>query len=307
MIGSDVLLHIGYHKTGTTFLQHKVFPEIDANLLVMPQVDYVATCAEFDPQIFVAQLNNKSKNNRYALTILSQETLSGRGDGNPMWDPHLIAKRLKLTFPNAKILITIRNQFDYILSLYAFRVVRRGLEHRSLEQFLEEKQQWLIHKLQYDRLIGDYIRLFGAERVLVLPFEQLAADGSGFIKETLTFIGCETELEIEFGKVNPSTRNGRLLQTHRIINTPINTIMEAGQQNNIISQIQYSRLANGYFYLKRKLLNRVIEPFVPTNDYEIKMPIDWVNKLAPIFAASNVRLQNLININLPKWHYPFPN
>ena len=304
MIGSDILIHIGYHKTGTTFLQNKVFPVLPANLLIMPNVDYLATSKKYDPDIFIQTLSNQIHNKPHQLTILSQEVLSGRGDGNPIWDPHLIANRLITTFPKSKILIVIRNQFDYILSLYAFRVLRRGLEHRTLDQFLDAKWQWLVNKLQYDRLIGDYIRLVGHDRVLVLPYEMLAQDGTRFVSATLDFIGCKAEEEIAFNRVNSSTRNGRLLQTNRIFNAPFNTALELGQQNDWINQSQFSRFANGYFYFKRKVFNRILEPFINNHESEITFSKRWTNKMAPIFKASNRRSMDLAGIDLHQWAYP---
>ena len=117
---SDVFIHIGYHKTGTTYLQKHIFPTLNVNQILTPDVSYIAESKEYDPQKFlniIGLSTSSNAQNRYSKTIISQEVLSGRGDGNPKWDKYLIAKRLKQTFPNAKILIVIRNQFDYILSL----------------------------------------------------------------------------------------------------------------------------------------------------------------------------------------------
>jgi len=305
MIQSDVLLHIGYHKTGTTFLQKRFFPFLAANLLIMPDVSYIATSEQYDPNDFIQLLTKQLKTNIHSLTILSQETLSGRADGNPIWDPHIIAKRLRHTFPSAKILIVIRNQFDYILSLYAFRVVRRGLEHRSLDQFLQLNHAQLRQKLQYDRLIGDYVRLFGREQVLVLPFEQLAANSFRFVTSLLNFIGYTQPVNYHnAGRENPSTRNGRLLAANRLLNKPVHALLEISQRNNWINQPQNSRFTNGYFYFKRKFLNRIGESLIPSNDVEIAIPQEWQQTAAPIFQASNTRLLNLVELDLKKWGYP---
>ena len=305
MIQSDVLLHIGYHKTGTTFLQKRFFPFLAANLLIMPDVSYIATSEQYDPNDFIQLLTKQLKTNIHSLTILSQETLSGRADGNPIWDPHIIAKRLRHTFPSAKILIVIRNQFDYILSLYAFRVVRRGLEHRSLDQFLQLNHAQLRQKLQYDRLIGDYVRLFGREQVLVLPFEQLAANSFRFVTSLLNFIGYTQPVNYHnAGRENPSTRNGRLLQYNRLLNTPLSLAAEALQKYEILSPQSYTFMANRYFYLKKKLLNPVLERFLDGKFEPLAMPTDWQNQLYPIFQTSNHRLANLIGIGLQSFNYP---
>lgn len=306
MLSSEYYIHIGYHKTGTTFLQTQVFPAIPVNLLLMPDIVPIARRNHFDPDRFRQHLGNQAAGSVHARTIISQETLSGRGDGNPIWDPHLIAKRLQQTFPNAKILIVIRNQFDYILSLYAFRVVRRGLEHRTLDGFLALKQDWLCQKLQYDLLIGDYVRLFGRERVLVLPYELLVEDESTFVRRIATFFDHTKPILYRSQKVNPSTRNGRLIRAHRLLNTPFSIPVETLRRQNLLSQKQYTTMANRYFFLKKMLINPLLEHWLGQHQPEpLVLSPAWREQLLPGFQASNHRLAAKIDINLQAYHYPW--
>ncbi|MCA9926571.1 MAG: sulfotransferase, partial [Anaerolineales bacterium] len=239
-------------------------------------------------------------------TVISQETLSGRGDGSPIWDPHRIAKRLYMTFPNAKILIVIRNQFDYILSLYAFRVVRRGLEYRSLDEFLTLKQDQLRVKLQYDRLIGDYVRLFGKDRILVLPYEAMAADAAAFVQNVLDFFDCgQQPVQLSPQRENVSTRNGRYLQTSRLINAPFAHAADLLLQKKIISQKKYTYLATRYFGVKKRLINPLLERQLDPSSPPLDIPLTWKSQLAPIFQSSNRRLTSLVDFNLQQYRYPW--
>ena len=70
--------------------------------------------------------------------MATQEWLSGSAEGNPIWPWKRAAKKLKEAFPEAHVLIVLREQLDYILSIYAFRVLIRGLEHRDLNQYLND-------------------------------------------------------------------------------------------------------------------------------------------------------------------------
>lgn len=178
---SQIFIHIGYHKTGTTFLQKRIFPELPVNLISQPDVTYLALCDNYDSWHFKKVLSQKCTWKGYNKTIISQETLSGRGDGNPIWDKFSIADRLYETFPDAKILIVVRNQLDFILSLYTYRVIDRGLERQNLSNYLEEKfEKRLKEKLKYHKLIEYYCTLFGREKVLVLAYEQLVEDSKSF-------------------------------------------------------------------------------------------------------------------------------
>lgn len=132
MWNDRIFLHVGLHKTGSTFLQRRIFPQLQANLNIQQDMSYLATSDNFNPDVFHKIIQAGFETTDHQATIISQEALSGRSDGNPMWDPYLIAERLKRSFPDGRVILIFRDQRDYILSLYAFRVVRRGFERRTL-------------------------------------------------------------------------------------------------------------------------------------------------------------------------------
>jgi len=88
---SPVYIHIGYHKTGSTFLQKRVFPFLDANYFKLLDATYLATSQSYDPQQFINVLSQACTIEEGKPTIISQETLSGRGDGDPIWNQFTIA------------------------------------------------------------------------------------------------------------------------------------------------------------------------------------------------------------------------
>ncbi len=299
----DILLHVGYHKTGTTFLQRNVFPALDADLGVMPGVDYIAEAVNFQPEQFRENLRAQLRFKGGRRTVISQEALTGRSDGNLSWNAEQIAERLQQTFPKAKILIVVRNQPDYILSLYAFRVVIRGLDHRSLNRWLQEKfDAVLVKKMQYDRLVKKYMDLFPG-RVLVLPFEMLRKDNEAFVRRILQFGGFGESLEYDRRPVNEGTRDRRIVLVNRLLNAPFRVTTQAMRDRGRLPQARYSAFANRYYAAKSRWLNPALRKLLPGGGAGVELDDAWRRRVDEAFRESNRRLSELIGIDLSEYGY----
>lgn len=142
----NLIIHIGYHKTASTFLQDEIFPVLPVNYICLAGrkrkiLDMVESKENFNAGILREwAMSEVVKNNKVVqdTTIMSQEELSGHPSGYKSIDPFLIAGNLKDAFPNAKIFIVIRNQFNYIKSIYAYRVAVKGADYRSFNRFIFE-------------------------------------------------------------------------------------------------------------------------------------------------------------------------
>lgn len=194
IMGTDfdnTLIHVGYHKTASTFLQTNVFPKMPVNFVMLDeaQLKWIRSVHAADLNKFRLWFDkeiseNGEKTNK--INILSHEALSGHPHGYEQETPFQISQNLAKMFPNAKILVIIRNQFNYIMSLYTYRVSIKGHEYRSFEKFMEEEGEKGLYKhLEYHALVENYQRLFGVENVLVLPVELLSRAPDQFIKKML--------------------------------------------------------------------------------------------------------------------------
>jgi len=258
MKNQQTYIHIGYHKTGSTFLQKRIFPRLPVNLITAPDIRYISDSQEFSSDTFIAELEKKQKSAKFAKTLISQEGFSGSSDGNPVRDPFRIAERLKKSFPNAKIIIVTRDPEDYILSLYAFRVAVRGLETRTLKRYLQAKGNQLRIKLDYQKLIDHYKKLFGDNAVLVLTYEELKKSPKEFVAKTADFIGEQIDGKYTVFPENRGIRSEMLLKFHRTLN------IFAGVT---IFMIRHFKLAGSgyswpiklYFFSKRYILNPILK------------------------------------------------
>lgn len=301
-----VYVHIGYHKTGTTFLQQRVFPALGAQLdrVITPDCSYIAEDLSFDPRVFADELQAARLGAGAGRVVVSAETLSGRGDGNPMWDELEIAERLHQTFGhNGRIIAVTRNPADYIMSLYVFRVVTRGLERRSLDVYLRETfESSLRRKLDYHRLLSRYIELFGRDRVLVLVYEELRDDYEKFMRRLCGFMEAEIPL-LDRNVVNAGCRNQSIVHIHRRLNSPLSMMLNHLRRKGRISKETYVRTAVAWYTFKRRCVRPVLSNLC-RNAGQIEFPKDWELYMDSVFRQSNRRFQEIIQQDLGALGWP---
>jgi hypothetical protein len=321
---NNVVLHIGYHKSASTFLQKDIFPQLPVNYVFLsgPQrqmLDMVESDIEFDANILQKWVNREIDHshqaNRERVTVISQEELSGHPHGYKIVNPITTAQNLKKAFPNAKILIIIRNQLDYLTSLYSYRVAVKGEEYRSFTQFLsEEEKKGIIDHLEYHKLINYYIDLFGRTRVLVLPMEYLIASRDTFFHKLTDFIDVPYVISSEYQPENVSTKLLFALSLWRPVNYVFHLLLSAMLSLSGKDSLAYEpevykgyypfiKLRYAYYAFKRrstKLLNRL---FSRSKRINIQTYPEYC-RLVDRFEKSNACLEEITELDLKSLNYP---
>ena len=194
------LIHIGYHKTGTTWLQRHLFNCREAGYstpiqrgdilgaLVEPnQLDFDAMACRSRLAPLLASESEKG-----LTPVVTCERLSGNPHSGG-YDTWQIAHRMVDVFPEARVLIVIREQISIILSCYKQYVKVGGT--MPIETYLHPPHDFKVPRFDfrhfaYDRSIRLYQNLFGPERVLVLTYEQFQSNGAEFVKRIASFAGA---------------------------------------------------------------------------------------------------------------------
>ena len=115
-----VVLHVGLHKTGSTWLQREVFPYLEGIGYVSHHATrrYLAAIVAGDPPPPAPPQPDATD------LVWSYEGMAG-----PLWDPiepELAAERLATHFPGARILLFTRDPDEWRTSVYAQYVHEGG-------------------------------------------------------------------------------------------------------------------------------------------------------------------------------------
>lgn len=196
-----VLIHVGLHKTGTTWLQDNILMPKDRREIICCS-DFGLTHAAFimanSGEFGVGRalellkpLIDDAVAQRLPL-VLTDEALGGYPFHHKYFR-EVQAVRMKSALPGAKILVTVRNQPNIILSIYG-EYLKYGYSSR-LEDFLAEPQHGNLHPVfdrdfyDYDRMLDLYGDLFGEENVLALPMEWMTRNSAAAMERIGKFLG----------------------------------------------------------------------------------------------------------------------
>lgn len=208
-----VLLHVGFGHAATTSLQLNFFSQRDD--LFYAGVPYAEAGRFFsylkylgDWELDAAELMAFCRdtvygnpNRQHRPIVISDETFTDTSEVYfvPRHVPgDLLAARLKRFFPTAKVVFTIRDQLEYVLSLY-FNLKRNyaflaGAPIPPFEEWWEGMKSQVrclyLANLDYSSLIGVYEKAFGRNRILIMPLEQLKASGpKAYLQRLCSFFG----------------------------------------------------------------------------------------------------------------------
>jgi Sulfotransferase family len=202
-VNGPILLHIGYHKTGSGWLRRLFFPDPRSGFGWLgkdpgkhPIRRLVREPAlRFDVERSRARFEELARPSEEAglVPALSFERLTGHPFSGG-YDGKEIADRLAAVFPTGRVLAVVREQRAIIRSIYK-QYVRDG-GGATLEEFLDPPTTpsargplFDLGFYEYDRLHSYYRRLFGTERVLVLAYEQFVGDPAAFVRAIADFMG----------------------------------------------------------------------------------------------------------------------
>jgi hypothetical protein len=191
------LIHIGLHKTGTTWLQKNVlgssrFGFGHWNRELFERRKYQDVWKDYPPDFDAEKLREHFADRLTTPAGVQPVLSSEKFSGNPLfggYDRYDIAHRLAKIFPEARVLICIREQRSIIRSSYIQFINAGGLI--GLDEYISGKEtrgpSFRLDHFRYDVLLELYRSLFGAENVLVLAYEELRRDPLNYVNRLLAF------------------------------------------------------------------------------------------------------------------------
>ena len=255
-------VHIGFPKTASTWLQELFGARKEICFLYKPNFFHWDDCFSKGKDFYFSLFQPKEGNK---IFLDSDEAYAiGRRFGSFGWDclcqpnlklsdkfilpsdRQLIANRIHEISPEAKILMVIRNQADWLSSVYKHHI-RKG-EHGSFGKFLDSSDctypgKDFLSAGFYSQTAELYFRLFGKENVLVLFYEDLINNPTGFLDKVSDFLGIN---KFDYGhisrkaKLSLTNRGAKIIQKINCLKCPL--------------------LSRPFFYLDRKLFRKLNDP-----------------------------------------------
>lgn len=238
-------------------------------------------------------------------------------------DTALKARRLRDLFgPEAAVILIVRNQPDLLRSLHR-ESIRNGYAG-TLAQFLEfaylHQDRSFLGDFLFDRTVGYYGELFGAENVHVLPLEEYqdqgrltpAAPGHTRLTDRLAEILGVPALPLELGRHNPSLDEAVLEAKRRLNATQPHDLGHAllagvvnGHRLRQVYALDLKWDAEAWLYddVKRKrALIAQAEVLARTEPLALNdsLPEPLRRPLEEMFAADNARLAARLGRDLPE-------
>lgn len=201
-----VFIHVGFGKTGSTFLQDKVFPYLsnlnyigitsekrEQELLQLHYYDDIKFQKE--KQTIKDYFQKKIISNQ--PNLLSSEVFTLQGS-NVVTQAH----RLKFIFNQAKIILVLREPIDAMLSFYKYNVsegnilsdFQSSIEYKRTPMVFFKRKPIYLADFYYNEIINFYHNLFGNENVCVLKYEDMKDSPDYFFQTLSTFM--ETPFDI---------------------------------------------------------------------------------------------------------------
>ena len=199
---NEIIVHPGYSKTATTWLQDEIFADLGPEIYLgktsrnfprwILEINYLDD-ATFDRRIKQLRETVQKKTMNKPISIISSEAFTNLGA------VHSQAKRIRKIFGQAKIILVLRNPISWIISNYKCSVQFEKF-YKCLEDYLdfgenrtpfamEKRPPFYLPDYFYDETVETYIRLFGSERVLILRYEDFRENPLEFGQKLEAFTG----------------------------------------------------------------------------------------------------------------------
>jgi hypothetical protein len=302
----DVVIHIGYPKCASTYLQQLIFPQLGdlSNFARGSRKDKMYV---FHRNSETAGLRRLAEHYRSPAPDSSRPWIISCEDWTELWfsgiedlffgaghqsgvDPadytfrnEVIVRNLQMAWPDAKILIVIREPLSWATSKY--RMHHRHFQtSRPIDDFLNPVLEG------YDRTVERYQQAFGADRVRVVPFEWLRENPAKFVRAVSGFITPGIEID---APCTPCNKGPSLLREVELLREK-SRLKQNVRRDTPGGKIRYEVLRAwaktagraGYFL---RYGNR---------SQEITVSSKTAEKLKPVLSQTYQRLQELTGLDL---------
>ncbi len=304
---NNILFHVGIGKSGTTSIQNKIFNNLNnvSNLgRPNPSKKYLdfqkglIHYGEFNidnlVKPFLEEVSNELE--KVSTVIVSDETLRSH--------PHeLVARRISRYFPDAKILITIRNQYNAIVSHYVShgrRLKISGWTKKNIYVSFNEyfdfhnhfSDEGIFSFFNYYNVAKTYSNIFSQEKVKIIMFEDMVNQNRIFYEQLRCFLGNEFSLNYlrNLDKKGTIENKGKSARFQTFMNI----------RNQLPSNISFKKL----LCISDSNYSKIVKLLRGGKTNKIILTQNQKDIILKHFGKSNFLLEKEYKLNLSNYGYP---
>ncbi len=216
-------IHVGYGKTATTWFQDCLFSRCEGiEYFGKKKGDYPSWLIElhyaddglFDGRLpFIREMILARHEASDRVSLVSSEAFTN------LESVFSQAKRIRDTFPNPRILVTLRDPLAWIESFYNqnlktgtfFLELDSYLDFTRTPRALQKRKPIYLPGLRFDDVIAYYQSLFGVSNVFISQYEDFCADPQTYVDRMGVFMGVQFPAigELVKVKLNEGIDSGR--------------------------------------------------------------------------------------------------
>ncbi len=294
--------HIGWMRTGTTFLQGLFKYDEKVNLSLKNRFFSYDPYYNRGADYYQGQIILGTQTERHLINIDSDENYSmGRFKtqlrenydiaynhkselGFIYHDIHAMVRRIKECAPDAKIFGIIRKQPSWFESVYKHDIYHFGLDQTFAEFYESELGLAYRKAADYFQVYKIFEESFQKENVKLLLFEDFVSDKQTFISQLSEFLNIDILLKDESKlKKNASTTN-------------LFTVLH--RYTNKLSEKNPSKPESKLYTATRKTVNKMDRIFTKMNmKVEVEILPDHIRQqIREQYAAGNQQLASALSL-----------
>jgi hypothetical protein len=308
------LIHIGLHKTGTTWLQDNLFkhesygfstvdgkhPANFAWRFIYGGKRGQPSALKFDGDATRRDYTEMTRSSIFPIVISNEDLCSHMFSGGVGIET--IARRLRSVFTNAKILMTVREQRAAIRSCYEDMLEGGGV--CGIRRFMRsgndnQLPMFSLGYFKYDEIAKLYQNVFGASNLLVLPYEQLLRDPERFLTQIYTHAQVRPEhLEPLIAATEKRSNAHRAAKAASLYFLRGLNLLGNPTNNNAKIGLGLPALPKtAVYYTQRYMPGRI------ARSYRRRIENYISEYVGEFYRESNINLQSMVDWNLDKEGY----
>jgi hypothetical protein len=265
---------------------------------------WITKCLSVHPEVFVADCKEThffSDNEKYSRGInhyheyfIDSNSSHFIGEYSTSYlASHQAAERIKLYSSDIKLIVCLRNPVDRAFSHYlhlTFKSENKIVDSGSLRNAIKTQSD-IIENGMYGKHLSHYFKLFPANNILVLLYEDIQKDPRDFIQRVYNFIGVDNRFTPNFLNVRYNTSDAR----SSVYFKKVNKIYFSLKKNALgRSLVKYLRRTGVNALMVDSTLSRI-----KTNQTNIsKSDRDFIYD---IYRDDIYQLSGLLGIDLSNW------